>query len=155
MYVVQEAWVEVVFSSAPCMSTGLLCDSVKWWIHTPVCCWYIKKEVHWWLTYPEVFFQHSVLAGSYQTPKHTGTIPCVPWVILLVKRCLLWVWIFYIPSNHFTTLQWHSSTVSAHFCPPKSVLTEGKDECDRRHLWKHYLEAVKRNMFNEMTLFPP
>lgn len=59
-------------------------NSGMWRIHSPMYCWYmtcVKKELRWQLTYPEVFLHHSVWTGGWQTPKHTGTLPCVPWVI--------------------------------------------------------------------------
>lgn len=60
------------------------CNSGTWWIHIPMYWWYVtsvKKKFHWWLAHPEVFLHHSVWARGWQTPKYTGTLPFVPWVI--------------------------------------------------------------------------
>lgn len=84
----------VVFSPSPCMmpavpvQLGNSCrepwpphNSGMWRVHTPMYCsnvTSVKKEVHWWLTYPEVFLHRSVWAGGWQTPERTSTLPSVP-----------------------------------------------------------------------------
>lgn len=145
------------------------CNSGMWWIHIPMYRWYmtsVKKEVHWWLAYPEVFLHHLLWAGGWQTPKYTGTLPFVTWVmvknhsrdLLCVGHscewftgekslmeptlCLPWIWIFQIPSNHSRTMCWHSSTVSAHFHHSESVLTEGRNKHDVTYIiiWREWRE---------------
>lgn len=110
-----------------------------------------QKGTSWWLTYPEVFSQHSVLAGSYQTPKHAGTLPLCPTSDFTGEKVPT-LSVDILHPQHIAMTQFH---MCAHFYPPKSALTEGKHECDGRQLWKHYLEAVKRNLLDETTLFLP